>query len=335
MNKYILSLLVIISFVKAEEVSAFGAGNLDAKNPYGLNTSEKHILKNQKKISRLSTKINDLNFLIDSIKKRLEGLESISEGDSAKLNSTVLKVNKLMKQVDLSSELSSKNSQEAEEIKNVSTELLNMKAKTDKEMRRNIHTLKKALSKVSKLVNKINSEYVSSAELKTNMQQFVTREEFEALKKSLGMKTTKLKSPSKKEAVAKTEVVKINKKLTTKEKSKLLKEAKSDFSKKYFKYAIPKFEKLIEENYKPAESNFYLGEMWYIRKKYDLAISHFKKSAILYDKAAYMPTLLLHSAISFENIDDISNAKNFYSTLVELYPKAKESKIAKKNLSKL
>ena len=88
-------------------------------------------------------------------------------------------------------------------------------------------------------------------------------------------------------------------------------------------------------NYKPAEGNYYLAEMWYVRKKYDLAISHFKKSAILYDQAAYMPTLLLHSAISFEKIKDKENARSFYNTLIDLYPSASESKIAKKNLSKL
>ena len=72
-----------------------------------------------------------------------------------------------------------------------------------------------------------------------------------------------------------------------------------------------------------------------MRKKYDVAISHFKKSAMLNDKAAYMPTLLLHSAISFENVKDKDNAKNFYNTLVGLYPDSEESKIAKKNLAKL
>ena len=33
------------------------------------------------------------------------------------------------------------------------------------------------------MVNKINAEYVSSTELEKNMQQFITREEFEAVKK--------------------------------------------------------------------------------------------------------------------------------------------------------
>ena len=115
----------------------------------------------------------------------------------------------------------------------------------------------------------------------------------------------------------------------------LLKEAKSDFDSKKYEASTPKYEKLLEANYKPAEVNYYLAENWYMRKKYDAAISYYKKSAMLNDKAAYMPTLLLHSAISFEKTKDKDNAKSFYSTLIDLYPDSNEAKTAKQNLSKL
>ena len=339
MNKYLLSLLVVSSIAGAQEVSVFDAGNLNANSPYGLNSSEKHILKNQTNINSLSSKVGDMNSLIEAINRRLEGLESTYEGDSAKLNSTVLKINELSQKIGQSSDLASNG--DAAEIKNVSQQLLNMKSDSEKEMKESINTLKAALAKISTLVNKINSDYVSSSELEKNMQQFITREEFEALKKTLGVKTTQVtptktnqaKSSAVETKVSADEVIKEN--LTAEDKVKLLNDAKSDFDAKNYNSAIPKYEKLVEVNYKPAESNFYLGEMWYIRKKYDLAISHFKKSAVLYDKAAYMPTLLLHSAISFENTKDKDNAKNFYSTLIDLYPSSSEATIAKKNLSKL
>lgn len=95
------------------------------------------------------------------------------------------------------------------------------------------------------------------------------------------------------------------------------------------------FEELISEDYKPAESNFYLGQIWYYRKKYEDAISYFKKSAMLYDKAEWMPTLLLHSAISFEKIGDYKNSASFYETLINVYPHTNEAKRADKNLSKI
>ena len=34
-------------------------------------------------------------------------------------------------------------------------------------------------------------------------------------------------------------------------------------------------------------------------------------------KAVYMPSLLLHSAISFEKTKDKENTKSFYSTLID------------------
>jgi len=154
------------------------------------------------------------------------------------------------------------------------------------------------------------------------MNQFITRAEFDALKKTLVAKTSK-KSKS---------LTKIKKISSLKNKKSTMDEAIKLFKKDYFSKAIPMFEELIAVNYKPARNNFYLGEIWYYRKKYDDAIRYFKTSAMLYDKADYMPKLLLHSAISFEQIKDFSNAANFYSSLIDIYPDSKEAKIATKNL---
>jgi TolA-binding protein len=94
-------------------------------------------------------------------------------------------------------------------------------------------------------------------------------------------------------------------------------------------------ESLIKENYRPAECNFYIGEIWFHRKKYNNAIGYFKTSMTLYDQANYIPLLLFHSAVSFEKLEDIDNAINFYETLIDVYPDKEESKYAKKNLLKL
>ena len=337
MTKYLLTLLVVSSSIAgAQEVSVFDGGN-NSDSPYGLNSSEKHILKNQTSINTLSSKVGDMNSLVEAINRRLEGLESTYEGDSARLNSTVLKMNELSQKMGQSSDLASKNG-DAAEIKNISNQLSGMNTESEKEIRESLNTLKTAMTKMSSLVNKINSEYVSSSELEKNMQQFITREEFDALKKAMGVKTnqvTPTKTTDSKASSAVDVTDEIKKNLTSEDKVKLLSDAKKDFDVKNYAAATTKYEKLVEVNYKPAESNYYLGEMWYMRKKYDLAISHFKKSAVLHDKAAYMPTLLLHSAISFENTKDKENAKNFYSTLVDLYPDSSEAKVAKKNLTKL
>ena len=313
MKKYLPLLLVVTSLTVAEEVSVYG----DSSASYNLTSTEKHILKTQTSVSNLSSKLDEINSLVNSINSRLNGLESTYEGDSARLNS---KLNELQKN-GVSSDLGSNNDSTANQS--------------------DLNALKAALTKLTALVNKINSEYVSSTELEKNMQQFVTREEFEAVKKAMGVKTssvaptktTETKSASIDDSSSST--VSIGEVKTAEDKAKLMNEAKKDYDAKAYNTAIPKYEKLIEVNYKPAENNFYLGEMWYKRKKYDTAISHFKKSAMLNDKAAYMPTLLLHSAISFENVKDKENAKSFYGTLIELYPNSSEAKEAKTKLSKL
>ena len=313
MKKYLPLLLVVTSLTVAEEVSVYG----DSSASYNLTSTEKHILKTQTSVSNLSSKLDEINSLVNSINSRLNGLESTYEGDSARLNS---KLNELQKN-GVSSDLGSNSDSTANQS--------------------DLNALKAALTKLTALVNKINSEYVSSTELEKNMQQFVTREEFEAVKKAMGVKTssvaptktTETKSASIDDSSSST--VSIGEVKTAEDKAKLMSEAKKDYDAKAYTTAIPKYEKLIEVNYKPAENNFYLGEMWYKRKKYDTAISHFKKSAMLNDKAAYMPTLLLHSAISFENVKDKENAKSFYGTLIELYPNSSEAKEAKTKLSKL
>ena len=332
MTKYLLSFLVATSLTVAQEVSVYESNGSEGSGSYGLNSSEKHILKNQASINSLTSKVGDINSLLDSIKNRLEGLESTYEGDSAKLNSTSKKVDELMQKVGSSSYLGSN-----------STSSSSASTGGDAQLAETVNGLKAALTKLSTLVNKINSEYVSSNELEKNMQQFITREEFEALKKAMGVKTSQVSPKTKLDAnssgvdaisTESTEVV--SKKLTTPEdKANLLKEAKSDFDSKKYEASTPKYEKLLEANYKPAEVNFYLAQNWYMRKKYDSAISYYKKSAMLNDKAAYMPTLLLHSAISFEKTKDKDNAKSFYSTLIDLYPNSNEAKTAKQNLSKL
>ena len=330
MNKYLLFLLVVSSSIAgAQEVSVFDADNLNANNPYGLNSSEKHILKNQTSINTLSSKVGDMNSLIEAINRRLEGLESTYEGDSAKLNSTSRKVDELAQRIGASSDLGSNSNAPVSSQGN------------DAQLVETVNGLKAALTKLTTVVNKINTEYVSSKELEKNMQQFITREEFEALKKAVGIKTPQVAPTTKLDAntasidTSSTSEVSTKKLTTSEDKLNLMKEAKQDFDSKNYNASTPKYEKLLEANYKPAEVNFYLAQNWYMRKKYDLAISHYKKSAILNDKAAYMPTLLLHSAISFEKIKDKDNAKSFYSTLIDLYPSSNEAKVAKQNLTKL
>ncbi|PPK60835.1 TolA-binding protein [Malaciobacter marinus] len=315
---------MLSSLAFANEVSVFGAGDLNSNEPYGLNSTEKYILKNKNELGKIDTKFKGVKTTLETVSERIDGLESIYEGDSQKLNKTVITLNKIVKQIEEIQNTTSKNKTDIENLKNVTNQLLTMQEEISSENRKNLDTLKEAIDKLSKQLIKINKEYVSFSEMKKNMKQFVTVEEFNAFKETLGKKTSvKTKSTTK------------TKKLSYAQKEEMLNEAKELFKKDYFTKAIPIFEELVELNFKPAESNYYLGEMWYYRDKFEKAIDYFKKSAVLYDKASWMPRLLLHSAISFENIKDYKNATKFYSTLIDVYPNSKEAKIATKNISKL
>ena len=53
-----LSMLFLSVSLFSDEVSVFGAGNLDDELPYGLNQTEKKIVENNNKIKKLKSKNN-------------------------------------------------------------------------------------------------------------------------------------------------------------------------------------------------------------------------------------------------------------------------------------
>lgn len=339
LNKTIFSALLCTSISYSAEVSVFGAGNLNSDNPYGLNNTEKYILNNKKELRDLDTKLKSYSSSIEELSERIDGIESIYEGDSQKLNSMVVKFNDFIKKTEENTNQGEKDRLDVENIKKVVEQLLVFQEESSVNNKKNFDSIKKVMNDLSNLVNEINSNYISAKELKKNMDQFITVKEFEAFKdaltKILPNKVSTTSSSSKTTTSTKSSTSKSSgSSFDSMKKREVLSEAKRYFKKDYFTKAIPMFEYLIKQNYRPAESNFYLGEIWYYRKKYERAIAYFKKSAILYDKASYMPKLMYHSAIAFEKIGQKENADNFYSTLVDLYPKSSEAKEAKKKLNK-
>jgi len=121
-------------------------------------------------------------------------------------------------------------------------------------------------------------------------------------------------------------------KLKKTSKAQIYKDAQNLYKKKYYTKAIEKYKYLLTHNYKPATSSFKLGEIYYYRKDYATAIAYYKESAKRYSKASYMPTLMLHTAISMHKTGDKKNARNFFQAVISKYPSSKEAKIAKKYL---
>lgn len=166
----------------------------------------------------------------------------------------------------------------------------------------------KALEELAKMIDRINANYVSKAEL-----------------------SKALKSPSKYKVKTVTAVVTSKKKTSAQH----YREGVRNFSKKRYTQAKKGFSTTDEKGYKPAASNYYLGEIAYYTKKYEDAIFHFKKSAGLNDKAGYIDILLLHTAISLERRGEKTQARAFYQNIVENYQGKKSASIAKEKLKKL
>ncbi|WP_373028673.1 tol-pal system YbgF family protein [Sulfurovum sp.] len=166
------------------------------------------------------------------------------------------------------------------------------------------------LKKLAGMIDEINANYVSKEELAN------------ALGKKGSVKSAKTVSE---EAGS----------VEGKSNAELYSEGVRYFVKKRYDEAQKRFIITDTKGYKPAASNYYLGEIAYYTNKYEDAIFYFKKSAGIYDKASYIDTLLLHTAVSLEKSGDKSQAKAFYENIIENYAGKKTANIAKERLKKL
>ncbi len=170
----------------------------------------------------------------------------------------------------------------------------------------------KLIRELGIMIDKINSSYVSKEELQ----------------KVIDNKSIASKISSEKDA-------KDNLKVERSSTSKIYSEGVRLFIKKRYSEAEKRFTITDSKGYKPAASNYYLGEISYYTKNYKGAIFYYKKSVSLYSKASYMDVLLLHTGISLDKTGDKSQAKIFYNNIIENYPNKKSATIAKSRLRKL
>jgi len=311
--KIFLTSVVLFSALPASERSMFGAGDLESENPYGLTAAEKVIIKNKQILSTNAKQIKKVDSRLLDLEQRLEGVESLLDGDSQKLNKVYIDLKKQKVKFESKSELEN-------EYKNkVAIKLNKLDLKLNQlnsdiiNNQENIQRLKVSFEKIVNLVNSINKDYVSKDDFKKLLSMLDKKEKRKSVKQ---VKIKKNKSS-----------------FSTRTKKQLINEARELFKKDYFTKALPILDYLIEKRYRPAECNYMKGEIKFYRKKYKQALGYFKTSITLYDQAKYLPKMLLHSAISFEKTGDKDSADKFYSTLVEVYPGTDEAKEASKKIN--
>ncbi len=294
MRKVPLSLLLLLglSFAGTQEPSAFGAGNLDSSEPYGLSEDERHILKNRRAIEALQKALLKQQQTVQQNRERIDGLQSIIEG----WNSRIREFERSIRQID-----------------DLNRSVSDLQAKTEtltKTQTENFEQIRTVLQELGTLIDSINEKYVDKERFDRLENAFLQfKEAYESFVKKAD--------------------------LSGKSNAEIFKEAKELFRKKRYADAKRYFSHLIKNHYKPATSNYYLGEIAYLGGRYKDAIAYYKRSASLYDKSSFMPTLLLHTAISLQRIGDKEQAKEFYNSLISLYPESKAASVAKKRLSKL
>jgi TolA-binding protein len=289
-------------YLHASEPSAFGAGDLSSPEPYGLTPNEEVILKTKKELKKIEHKSRSQESQLDSLRERIDGLQSIIESLSRKAHNNKVTLEHLKEEENKSFASTSEYEQRlAESIEQNAKE---------------VQTLKQTLLEVSKHVDTISSEYVTKEEYNKLVKNFNNF-------KSLVAK--ELKTGTKKTAANRSKI----------SSPELYNLAKKNFDKKYYTRAIENYEELIQRKYKPAFAHYMIGEMNFRRKNYAQALTYFKKSSQLYSKASYMPTLLLHSAISMDKTGDKAHAKKFYQAVIAKYPNSKEAKEAKRLLARL
>jgi len=80
---YLTSLVAVFLF--GAEPSAFKAGDLDAPNPYGLTSSEKKIVEQNKNIQSISRNLFDTAQSQQELRNELDGMKSLLIGHSEKI----------------------------------------------------------------------------------------------------------------------------------------------------------------------------------------------------------------------------------------------------------
>jgi len=169
------------------------------------------------------------------------------------------------------------------------------------------------LQKLAGMIDEINANYVSKDEL----ARMLGKEKVTSKPKA--KRTTQTDDTA----------------LSGKSNATLYSEGVRHFVKHRYSEAKKRFMITDTKGYKPAASNYYLGEIAYYTKQYEDAIFYYKKSAGLYDKASYMDTLLLHTAISLDKTGEKQQARIFYENIIENYPGKKTAKIAKDRVKRL
>ncbi|MDQ7066543.1 MAG: hypothetical protein Q9M40_00240 [Sulfurimonas sp.] len=150
-SKIVLLLSTVLPFLlSAAEPSAFGAGDLSSSNPYGLTSNEKVILDTKKKLHKVAVKSNNQADKLDSLRERIDGLQSVIESLSRQTHKNKLDLKNQAQVNELKANSSSEYEKRLSDLVQHNEKLLSEQANL--------------ISEISLVVDDINSKYVSKNE---------------------------------------------------------------------------------------------------------------------------------------------------------------------------
>ncbi|HEG2607018.1 tetratricopeptide repeat protein [Campylobacter sp. W0066.1] len=325
MKLKLLSVALLGATFLHAEISAFDAGKVDTKTPYGLTQNEKLQYENQERLKALNEYYTNLTSKINTAIENIEGLQSVTEGLNAqysKANTKLLSLEENYQNFDA----------------NITQEIQNLRAYVEENRQiqeKNHQEIQKVLSEITTLINKINDDYIS----KEDMNKTITFFQSEIARVQNQTKATpvvpivsddnKTEEIIQDENETQEEVIEVKDDSWKKsQSSEILKKAIDETNKNQFEDAKEKFEHLISIHYKPARSTFWLGEIRYKQQDYAGALGFYKKSSAISTKGDYVPKLLYHTAISLDKVGDPKSANKFYKALKTAYPDSPEAKVS-------
>jgi TolA-binding protein len=321
----IIAVLSTANFLFSNEPSAFSAGDINNKNPYGLTKNEKHILTNKSTIKDVRSRLFLLESSVDEINAALDGIRSVSRGQNESRSKLNNELHSLQDSFKINSDIATATEDNFNNIHLKLDEYETLHTQLIYDLNASFYTLRDALNKVKHIVIEVNNNYISKTEFQHSIDSILDE---------IGTLKTNQNKLAKGGVVAKSTIS--TKSLHKYSKKELLKLAKNDIKAKQYKSAKKYLIYLAKsKGIYYAPTMFWLGEVYYQTGNYHEAISAFKTSVKENDSAGYIPTLLFHTGVSFQKLAKKGDAIQFFEMLIQLYPKSYLIKSAKKRLKKL
>ena len=277
----------------------------------------------KKDIKNLKDASLNLSSLVVDLQGRLEALEQMQYGIQSLYDAQGQKVQKLSEELEAQNIFMQETRERLEVLKDQFEQLRLTQAQNEENYRSAMKSLDglgekiKEVSQVGSALNDLVLKEFESVRAEFAKQADVIAKDQENIQK-LSLEIEKIYEEKKK-------IAERNAFKNPQKKLDVFKEAKSMYWGKNFDDARIRFAWLLEQGYEKAESSFFLGQIAFRQRRYNDAIVYFKQSAVLNDKASYMPVLLLHTIKSFQALNDNKSALTFAQSLIAYYPKSKEA----------